>query len=46
MTALETVDKTPPGRSPLGSRTVHRAIPLRRIVTTELRKMFDTRSGY
>ncbi len=46
MTAVETVDTTPPGRSRLGSRTVHRAIPLRRIVTIELRKMFDTRAGF
>jgi ABC-type transport system involved in multi-copper enzyme maturation permease subunit len=46
MTTLATVDKTPPDRSDLGSSTVHRAIPLRRIVTTELRKMFDTRAGY
>ena len=46
MTTLETVDKTPPDRSPLGSRTVHQAIPLRRIIITELHKMFDTRAGY
>jgi ABC-2 type transport system permease protein len=46
MTAVQTVDTTPQRRSPLGSRTVHRAIPLRRIVTTELRKMFDTRAGF
>jgi ABC-2 type transport system permease protein len=26
--------------------TVHRSIPMGRIVTTELRKMFDTRSGF
>ncbi len=29
-----------------GTRTPHRRIPLRRITTTELRKMFDTRSGF
>ncbi len=46
MTTLEAVDTASPGRFPLGSRTVHRAIPLRRIVTTELRKMFDTRAGF
>lgn len=46
MTALHTIDKTPPSESHLGLRTVHRAIPLRRIVTIELRKMFDTRAGY
>lgn len=46
MTTLEAVDTASPGRSPLGSRPVHRAIPLRRIVTTELRKMFDTRAGF
>jgi hypothetical protein len=46
MTALETVNETPPGRSLLEARTVHRTIPLRRIVTTELRKMFDTRAGF
>ena len=45
MTALETVNETPPGRSLLEARTVYRTIPLRRIVTTELRKMFDTRAG-
>jgi ABC-2 type transport system permease protein len=46
MTTLETVEATSSGRAALGSRTVHRIIPLRRIVTTELRKMFDTRAGY
>jgi len=29
-----------------GSATTHRAIPMSRIVSTELRKMFDTRSGF
>jgi ABC-type transport system involved in multi-copper enzyme maturation permease subunit len=33
-------------QAPTGSPTVHRAIPLGRIVSTELRKMFDTRSGF
>jgi len=47
MTTVETVDTTTPqGRVPLMSTTFHRAIPLRRIVTTELRKMFDTRAGF
>lgn len=47
MTAVETVDTTPQNRSPLGSRSaVRRAIPLRRIVSTEVRKMFDTRAGF
>jgi ABC-2 type transport system permease protein len=26
--------------------TTHRAIPMSRTITTELRKMFDTRSGF
>jgi ABC-2 type transport system ATP-binding protein len=34
------------GRSPLQSEAVHHAVPLHRIVTIELRKMFDTRAGY
>ncbi len=47
MTTVETVDTTTPqGRVPLMSTTFHRAIPLRRIVATELRKMFDTRAGF
>jgi hypothetical protein len=32
--------------SPAGTVAIHRGIPLSRIVTTELRKMFDTRSGF
>jgi ABC-2 type transport system permease protein len=32
--------------TPAGLRTTHRGIPLTRITTTELRKMFDTRSGF
>jgi ABC-2 type transport system permease protein len=35
--------------SPVRTRTTqraHRAIPLSRIISTELRKMFDTRSGF
>lgn len=46
MTTLKTLDKTPPGRSPLRAEAVHHAVPLHRIVTIELRKMFDTRAGY
>jgi ABC-2 type transport system permease protein len=46
MTTLKTLDNTPPDRPSLRSEAVHHAIPLRRIVTTELRKMFDTRAGY
>ena len=41
-TTLSTTDTVP--ASPAG--TVHRPIPLGRIITTELRKMFDTRSGF
>ena len=41
MTTLDTVSATP-----AGLRTTHRGIPLSRITTTELRKMFDTRSGF
>jgi ABC-type transport system involved in multi-copper enzyme maturation permease subunit len=45
---MTTVDlATPsPTMSVTRSRTPHRGIPLSRIVTTELRKMFDTRSGF
>ena len=32
--------------SPVRTRTGHHGIPLSRIITTELRKMFDTRSGF
>jgi ABC-2 type transport system permease protein len=46
VTTLETVDRTPADRPPPRLETVHRAIPLRRIITTELRKMFDTRAGF
>ena len=31
---------------PIRTRTAHHGIPLSRIITTELRKMFDTRSGF
>ena len=45
---MTTLDTTP---APVGGVTtasvpIHRAIPMSRIVTTELRKMFDTRSGF
>jgi ABC-2 type transport system permease protein len=42
MTTLET--STPPLTTTI--RTPTRAIPARRVLTTELRKMFDTRSGF
>ena len=51
MTTLDTANA-----SPVDTRTAYRGnpdrpiplrrIPLRRIVTTEVRKMFDTRSGF
>lgn len=46
MTTMETT-QTPVARPlTMGSATHHRTIPMGRIVTTELRKMFDTRSGF
>jgi hypothetical protein len=45
MTTVDTMS-APRTRSPLESRVTHRGIPLGRITTTELRKMFDTRSGF
>ena len=45
MTTLNTTP-TPVVGATTGSATTHRAIPMSRIVTTELRKMFDTRSGF
>ena len=39
-----TIDTTEP--SQVTTRTAHHGIPLSRIITTELRKMFDTRSGF
>ncbi len=45
MTTLNTTPALVSGGTP-GFRTAHRAIPMGRIITTELRKMFDTRSGY
>ena len=45
MTTLETKPAPVPQPRPASART-QRAIPLGRIVTTELRKMFDTRSGF
>ena len=43
MTILDTAPVAAPTTS---TATPQRAIPLRRIITTELRKMFDTRSGF
>ena len=45
MTILETTP-APCAGATTGGATTHRPIPLSRIVTTELRKMFDTRSGF
>jgi ABC-type transport system involved in multi-copper enzyme maturation permease subunit len=45
MTTIDTSSATLV-RPSTGSRTTHRRIPLSRITTTELRKMFDTRSGF
>ena len=45
MTALTTTP-APVVEASIGAATTHRAIPLRRIISTELRKMFDTRSGF
>jgi ABC-2 type transport system permease protein len=45
MTAIDTASSSAPVM--VNTRTVpHRGIPLSRITTTELRKMFDTRSGF
>jgi ABC-2 type transport system permease protein len=46
MTTIQTVEETLPTQPRLGSRTVYPSIPLGRIITTEVRKMFDTRAGY
>jgi len=46
MTTIATTPAPVAGRSTMGTATVDRTIPLGRIVTTELRKMFDTRSGF
>jgi ABC-2 type transport system permease protein len=46
MTTLDTTSASLAG-SPVETRTTtHRGIPLSRITTTELRKLFDTRSGF
>jgi ABC-type transport system involved in multi-copper enzyme maturation permease subunit len=45
MTTLD-ISAAPFAAPTTGSATTHRAIPLSRIITTELRKMFDTRSGF
>ena len=45
MTTLET-PAAPAAQLRTGPPRIHRAIPLRRIISTELRKMFDTRSGF
>ena len=43
---MTTIDIPPTSALLGGTRTKHRAIPLGRITTTELRKMLDTRSGF
>jgi len=43
---MTTIDTPSTSASLAGTRTKHRGIPLSRIVTTELRKMLDTRSGF
>jgi ABC-2 type transport system permease protein len=43
---MTTIDTPPTSAFLTGTRTKHRGIPLSRIVTTELRKMLDTRSGF
>jgi len=43
---MTTIDTPPTSASLAGTRAKHRGIPLSRIVTTELRKMLDTRSGF
>jgi hypothetical protein len=45
MTSLDAASPALLG-STIGSSTTHRGVPLSRITTTELRKMFDTRSGF
>ena len=45
MTTLDTT-AVPVATATTASATTHRAIPMSRIITTELRKMFDTRSGF
>ena len=43
---MTTIDTPPTSALLAGTRTKHRGVPLSRIVTTELRKMLDTRSGF
>ena len=43
---MTTIDTPPTSALLAGTRTSHRGIPMSRIVTTELRKMLDTRSGF
>jgi ABC-2 type transport system permease protein len=45
---MTTIDTTPApvARATTSRANPHRAIPMNRIVSTELRKMFDTRSGF
>src|SRR5664279_1439369 len=43
---MTTIDTPSTSASLAGTRTKHRGIPLSRVVTTELRKMLDTRSGF
>jgi ABC-2 type transport system permease protein len=46
MTTTETTSAPVTRSAAAGTRAVHRGIPMGRIVSTELRKMFDTRSGF
>src|SRR5665647_402361 len=43
---MTTIDTPPTSALLAGTRAKHRGIPLSRIVTTEMRKMLDTRSGF
>lgn len=43
---MTTLDPLAPGTAPGGPPSGYPPIPLRRIVTTEVRKLFDTRSGF
>jgi ABC-2 type transport system permease protein len=43
---MTTIDTPSPSVLVAGTRAKHRGIPLSRIITTELRKMLDTRSGF
>ncbi len=43
---MTTIDTPPTSELLAGTRTTRRGIPLSRVVTTEMRKMLDTRSGF